>query len=155
MPSCRRLVQAAAGAALAACSGGEPPGTVEEIRVRLQPAGQVCRAGQVCPKDQQAARPSAPGAAAAGATASASPSDDRSGKQIYDQFCFVCHATGVSEAPLLGDRAQWQPRIDKGMDAMLAVSLAGLNLMPPKGACIDCSEAELRAAIQHMIDQLP
>ena len=87
--------------------------------------------------------------------ASASLGKGRSGKQIYDRFCFVCHAAGISEAPLLGNRAQWQPRIDKGMDAMLAVSRAGFNLMPPKGACIDCSDAELRAAIQHMIDQLP
>ena len=215
MQFCRCLVYVIAGAALAACSGGAPPEAPEQIRARLQPVGQVCRTGEVCPKNKtaaptaesaatstgpattvadsaapaeaaseskpntpapaldEAAKPqstpaaaiasetaSAPAAAetpapAATATASPSPGAGRSGKQIYDLFCFVCHATGVSEAPLLGDRENWQPRIDKGMDAMLATSLAGLNLMPPKGACADCSEDEMRAAIQYMIDQLP
>ena len=209
------VVYAIAGATLAACSGKAPPETLEQIRARLQPVGQVCRTEEACPQNKAAAptaepaatsaspattvtgsaapaeaapeaRPNAlepasdeaatpqstPAAAtasettappaatetpspAATATASPGPGAGRSGKQIYELFCFVCHATGVSEAPLLGDREKWQPSIDKGMDAMLATSLAGLNLMPPKGACVDCSEEEMRAAIQYMIDQIP
>ena len=191
MQFCRCLVYVIAGAALAACSGGAPPDASEQIRARLQPVGQVCRTGEVCPKNKAAAPTAEPAATstdpattvtgsaapaeaasesksntpapaaaetpapAATATASPGPGAGRSGKQIYDLFCFVCHATGVSEAPLLGDREKWQPLIDKGMDAMLATSLAGLNLMPPKGACVDCSEEEMQAAIQYMIDQLP
>ena len=76
----------------------------------------------------------------------------RSGQAIYDTFCFACHATGVSEAPLFGSLDQWQPRIDKGMDELVATSLTGFNLMPPMGTCMSCTEDEMRDSIQYMID---
>lgn len=76
----------------------------------------------------------------------------RSGQAIYDTFCFACHATGVSEAPLFGNLEQWQPRIDKGMDELVATSLTGLNLMPPMGTCMNCTEGEMHGTIQYMID---
>ena len=67
-------------------------------------------------------------------------------------FVFACHATGVGEAPLFGHLEQWQPRIDQGMEQMLAVSLTGRGLMPPMGTCVTCSDDEMRAAIQYMVD---
>ena len=76
----------------------------------------------------------------------------RTGQAIYDTFCFACHATGVSAAPLFGSLEQWQPRIDKGMDDLVATSLAGLNLMPPMGTCMNCTEDEMRDTIAYMID---
>lgn len=98
----------------------------------------------------------ADGAASTLATAEATQAPaapaERSGKAIYDAHCFACHATGVGEAPLFGNVEQWQPLIDKGMDTLLATSLSGLNLMPPMGTCMSCTEGEMRAAIQHMID---
>ena len=132
--------------------------TAEPVATSASPATTVTgSAAPAATASETTAPPAAAGTPSPAATATVSPSPGagRSGKQIYDLFCFVCHATGVSEAPLLGDREKWQPSIDKGMDAMLATSLAGLNLMPPKGACVDCSEEEMRAAIQYMIDQLP
>ena len=76
----------------------------------------------------------------------------RSGEAIYGTFCFACHATGVSEAPLFGSLEQWQPRIDKGMDELVATSLTGFNLMPPMGTCMNCTQDEMRDSIQYMID---
>ena len=76
----------------------------------------------------------------------------RTGQQIYDTFCFACHATGVTEAPLFGSLEQWQPRIDKGVDTLVATSLTGLNLMPPMGICMSCTEDEMRDAIQYIVD---
>ena len=38
------------------------------------------------------------------------------------------------------------------MDQVLAVAKKGINAMPPMGTCMDCSDAELTAAIQHMVD---
>ena len=76
----------------------------------------------------------------------------RSGEVVYNAFCFACHATAINEAPLFGSLEQWQPRIDKGMETLVAASLAGFDLMPPMGACIDCTENEMRNAIQYMID---
>jgi cytochrome c5 len=74
------------------------------------------------------------------------------GKAIYDTKCFACHNTGVAGAPKLGDKAAWEPRIATGMDAMLAVAIKGKGGMPPKGTCMDCSDEDLKAAIQYMVD---
>ncbi|MCY4213514.1 MAG: c-type cytochrome [Gammaproteobacteria bacterium] len=122
--------------------------SADDIRERLKPFGGVCRVGQDCGglEGGDVAAVSAP-AVAAGGTAT-----ELGGQQIYDQFCFACHNTGVGEAPLFGSLEQWQPRIDQGMEQMLAVSLAGRGLMPPMGTCITCSEEEMRAAIQYMVD---
>ena len=74
------------------------------------------------------------------------------GKATYDTKCFACHNTGVAGAPKLGDKAAWEPRIASGMDAMLAIAVKGKGAMPPKGTCMDCSDDELKAAIQYMVD---
>ena len=95
--------------------------------------------------------PAAPAEAPAPVALTAGDSP-RTGQQVYDTFCFACHRTGVSEAPLFGSLEQWQPRIDKGMDTLVATSLSGFDLMPPMGTCMTCSEDEMRDAIQYMID---
>ncbi len=119
----------------------------DEIRARLKPFGDVCRVGQDCGGLEGGAE-----AASVPAVAAAGAATGLSGQQIYDRFCFACHNTGVGEAPLFGSLEQWQPRIDQGMEQLLSVSLAGIGLMPPMGTCITCSEDEMRAAIQYMVD---
>ncbi len=76
----------------------------------------------------------------------------RSGDAIYHAACFVCHATGAAGAPLFGNAEQWAPRIAKGMDGLMHSALNGLNAMPPRGTCADCTDAELQGAIQYMVD---
>lgn len=75
------------------------------------------------------------------------------GQKVYQASCQSCHAAGVAGAPKLGDKAAWAPRIAKGNDAMLASVINGLNVMPPKGACMSCSDEELSAAMEYMIEQ--
>jgi len=74
------------------------------------------------------------------------------GKTTYDTKCAVCHAAGVAGAPKFGDKAAWEPRIATGMDAMLAIAISGKGAMPPKGTCMDCSDDDLKASIQYMVD---
>ena len=68
----------------------------------------------------------------------------------YDKSCKVCHDAGVAGAPKTGDAEAWAPRMAKGMDALLASVHAGLNAMPPKGMCFDCTDADYTALIQYM-----
>jgi cytochrome c5 len=68
----------------------------------------------------------------------------------YDKSCKVCHATGAAGAPKTGDAEAWAPRVAKGMDALLASVNAGLNAMPPKGMCFDCTDADYTALILYM-----
>ena len=75
------------------------------------------------------------------------------GQGIYKASCQACHAAGVAGAPKLGDKDAWAPRIAKGNDAMYTSVMKGLNAMPPKGACMSCSDDELRAAVDYMVEQ--
>jgi len=68
----------------------------------------------------------------------------------YDKSCKVCHATGAAGAPKTGDTAAWEPRMAKGMDVLLASVNNGLNAMPPKGMCFDCTDADYTALINYM-----
>jgi len=68
----------------------------------------------------------------------------------YAKSCSVCHANGAANAPKTGDAAAWEPRLAKGVDALLQSVNNGLNAMPPKGMCFDCSEADYRALIGYM-----
>jgi cytochrome c5 len=68
----------------------------------------------------------------------------------YNKACVVCHAAGVANAPKFGSAADWQPRLAKGADKLLASVKNGLNAMPPRGMCNDCSDADYKALIAYM-----
>ena len=93
-------------------------------------------------------------AAAAAMLLPAAANAERTGEEVYKTKCFVCHDSGIAGAPKLGDAAAWAPRIAKGADALLATAKSGILAMPPKGTCMDCTDAELTAAIEHMTSDL-
>jgi len=125
-------------------------GTVDEVKPKevvlenIKPVGQVNIAGQPGSEPAPAAEPAAAGGAAA------APAGPRTGEQVYQSHCMACHGTGAAGAPKMGDAAAWGPRIAKGIDALLASATNGKNAMPPKGLCMDCSEDELKGAIEYM-----
>jgi cytochrome c5 len=113
--------------------------TDEAIAERLKPVGNVCIQGEEC---------AAAGAGAAAAAGGAA----RSGSDVYGKFCTACHGSGLLDAPKTGDTATWTARADAagGLDGLLKNAISGINAMPPKGTCGDCSDDELKAAIEHM-----
>jgi cytochrome c5 len=38
------------------------------------------------------------------------------------------------------------------MDAMVANAINGKAGMPPKGGCADCSDDDIKASVQYMVD---
>jgi cytochrome c5 len=76
------------------------------------------------------------------------------GEEIYNTKCAACHASGVANAPKLGDKEAWAPRIESGNEAMMATIMSGKGAMPPKGACGDCSDEDLQAALDYMLTQV-
>jgi len=69
----------------------------------------------------------------------------------YMQSCFACHSTGAAGAPKVGTAEEWVPRMEKGMDAVVANTINGVNTMPPKGLCFDCTDDDLRALVEYMV----
>ena len=76
---------------------------------------------------------------------------ERTGEQVYSK-CQSCHDSGIMDAPKFGSLEDWAPKIERGIDNLLMVAIAGKGGMPPKGTCMDCSDDELKSAIQYMID---
>ncbi len=72
------------------------------------------------------------------------------GKKLYTEKCSACHAAGVAGAPKFHNKDDWAPRLANGIDALVASAKKGKNAMPPMGTCMDCSDADLKAAIEYM-----
>ncbi len=78
----------------------------------------------------------------------------RSGKTIYQYRCKGCHGKNTQGAPMPGDVAQWQDRKAKGMSLLMQHTINGFGyFMPAKGGCLNCTDNELRAAIDYMMKQ--
>ena len=69
---------------------------------------------------------------------------------LYAQACAVCHATGVANAPKLGDKAAWAPRLAAGVDGLTASAIKGKGAMPPKGGTA-APDAEIKAVVAYMV----
>jgi cytochrome c5 len=76
--------------------------------------------------------------------------DDADLQARYGKSCAVCHAAGAAGAPKTGAVEEWEPRLAKGMDTLVQSVQNGLNAMPPKGMCFDCSPAQYEALIEYM-----
>ena len=69
---------------------------------------------------------------------------------VYDRSCKTCHAVAGTGAPLTGDTAGWESRMDQGMDLLVDHVITGFGGMPPFGFCMDCDAEQFEALIQFM-----
>ncbi|KIN10329.1 c-type cytochrome [Vibrio mytili] len=118
----------------AALASGISQTDYDAIAERIKPVGDVYLAGAEPVKEE--------------------PTGPRDGAAVYGTFCIACHASGVSGAPKVGNADDWAPRIAQGKDVLLKHALEGFNAMPAKGTCMDCSDDEIAAAIDHMTEGL-
>ena len=133
-----KKILVANAAVLALWAASAQATTNEAIAERLKPVGEVCIQGQECK--------------GVGAVAAAAGGAARSGADVVAKFCNACHSVGLLNAPKNHDNAAWKTRADAkgGLDGLVKSAIAGLGAMPPKGTCSDCSDDEMRAAIQEM-----
>ncbi len=68
----------------------------------------------------------------------------------WSRSCALCHVNGEGGAPRVGDRENWQPRLEQGTEILLAHTFQGFNRMPPLGYCMDCSETDFAVLIDFM-----
>ena len=101
--------------------------SAEAISARLQPVGKV--------------EFGAAGAAAA-----------KSGEEIVKEVCAACHQAGVANAPKLGDKAGWGPRLKQGWNGLLQSVVKGKGAMPAR-AGTSLSDQELGSAVVFMANQ--
>ena len=78
----------------------------------------------------------------------------RTGEAVYNLGCAACHTAGLAGAPMLANQAQWEGRLDKGLETLTNNAYNGYNAMPAKGLCMDCSLEEIERSVQYMLDSL-
>lgn len=115
------------------------------IADRLAPVGQVCLAGEEC---ASGAAPAAAQASAGGGAFDVTAS--------YDQYCAMCHNTGMAGAPMRDAEDHWATRMSEdGFDGVLANAINGINAMPARGMCATCSDDELSELVEYLSGHSP
>ena len=114
----------------------------QTVAERIEPVGQLKLASDTGTKVMNILVPTANAAA--------------NGKATYESTCEVCHATGVANSPKYGDKAAWKDRIAKGKDALYQSALKGFQgmsgFMPAKGGNAGLSDADVKAAVDYMVE---
>jgi cytochrome c5 len=131
---------------------GTPDMSEEAIAARIKPVGELnlelggapAATAAATPGPAAGAQPPAPAATRAPGTVS------RSGEEVYQQSCAMCHAAGLAGAPKTGDKAAWQPRLSQGKPALYEHAIKGFRAMPAKGGNASLSDAEVKAAVDHL-----
>jgi len=111
----------------------------DAIAERIKKVGTVCIEGSDCVQSS-------------GTTAIA-VIDSNGAESNYNKTCATCHNIGIAGAPKFADAAQWESRIAKGMDTLYANSINGMPPgMPAKGMCFSCSDDDLKAIVDYMVE---
>jgi len=109
------------------------PGTMEDIAMRLKPVVTLDHIR-------------------ANAGSGSSDMAAMSPKQLYQGACQACHASGIANAPIVGDSAAWQSRLANGIDSLVTSAINGKGAMPPNGGST-YSEDQIRSVIEYILGE--
>jgi cytochrome c5 len=84
------------------------------------------------------------------------PSVDKStidSKAIVTATCAACHSIGLLESPKIGDKEAWNQRLEANSDleGLVKSAIKGKGAMPARGGNAGLSDAEVKAAIEYMM----
>jgi len=77
----------------------------------------------------------------------------KSSEEVYKATCAACHTTGALNAPKIGDKAGWAPRIKAGLDPLVVNAIKGIRQMPARGGGADLSDLEVARAVVYLANQ--
>jgi cytochrome c5 len=66
----------------------------------------------------------------------------------------MCHASRPQiqvGAPRMRHLGDWTIRLKQGLDNLLIHTQNGVGAMPPRGGCFECSDSQLKKALQAML----
>ena len=84
-------------------------------------------------------------------SAAAGKPDLVAGEKVYNATCVACHGSGVLNAPKIGDKAAWAPRIKQGTPTLYKHALEGFKMMPAKGGNAALKDKEVESAVDFMV----
>lgn len=78
------------------------------------------------------------------------------GAKIVQHFCAACHADPPQiplGAPRIGKVPDWTVRMQTGFETLFQHTQAGYGAMPPRGGCFECTDQQLKKAIEALLPQ--
>ncbi|HWN30175.1 MAG TPA: c-type cytochrome [Burkholderiales bacterium] len=115
---------------LGGISKDDPAMSPEAVAKRLKPVGEVVMAD-----DASAVKV------------------ESSGEEVVKAVCAACHATGVLNAPKIGDKKAWAARLKNGEATLMKNAINGIRQMPARGGNAALSDNEIARAVRYMANQ--
>jgi cytochrome c5 len=78
---------------------------------------------------------------------------ERSGEEVVKVVCAACHATGMLNAPKIGDKKAWAARLKNGEATLVKNAINGIRQMPARGGNAALSDNEIARAVGYMANQ--
>ena len=79
------------------------------------------------------------------------------GKSDFEANCTACHGFGIAGAPKIGDKENWAPRINQGMETLYSNAIEGFSgatgFMPAKGGFANLTDEQIEAIVDYMVEQ--
>ena len=75
---------------------------------------------------------------------------ERTGAEIVQAACAACHVSGMLNAPMIGNKEQWAPRIALGYATLTKHAIEGIRSMPARGGNADLTDDEVASAVAEM-----
>jgi cytochrome c5 len=78
------------------------------------------------------------------------------GEAVYRTRCALCHDSGATQAPRVGQPNDWRHRLEKGRAGLLRSAIEGVpsTAMLPRAGFPELSDADVAAAVDHMLSTL-
>ncbi len=65
--------------------------------------------------------------------------------------CAECHATGKDGAPRMHNFPEWKPRLQNGVDGLVASAINGHKKMPSRAGMPNLSDEDIKSAVIYML----
>ena len=76
---------------------------------------------------------------------------DKSGREVVEQVCAACHASGKDGAPKIGDVGAWTQHAKQGLGKLTEHAISGVGKMPAHGGQPSLSDLEMSRAVAFMV----
>lgn len=75
---------------------------------------------------------------------------NKSGEEVAKSVCIMCHEAGLMQAPIIGNKDQWAPRIAQGYETLVKHAIEGIRSMPARGGNAELTDVEVANAVVYM-----
>ncbi len=75
------------------------------------------------------------------------------GSILYKKACYVCHDSGLVNAPGLGDKVAWEARKKRGIGTLTQTVISGKGAMLPRGGTL-YTDAQINQVVRFMLSKV-